>query len=189
LWHYCDIIVTLLWHYCDIIVTLLWHYCDIIVTLLWHYCDLSCIWSPFFPHIHWHNFLAYKYPSFHFTLSWRRLSHDFRKLLVSIPRVFNSITLSLYCYTRHRTLFIFSLTLWTSPCNRGTSAMVSREITHMCKPRRKSRAQEKCRKRPSRITIDNDILYLIWCETCMQYWIAGLNLFWRDRDGKWEFAL
>jgi hypothetical protein len=41
--------------------------------------------------------------------------------------------------------------------------------THMCKPRRKSRAQEKCRKRPRRISTDNEMLYLIGCETCMQY--------------------
>jgi hypothetical protein len=56
-------------------------------------------------------------------------------------------------------------------------------LTHMCKPRRKSRVQEKCRKRLCRISTDNDILYLlIGCETCMQYWVAGLKLFWRDRD-------
>jgi hypothetical protein len=60
--------------------------------------------------------------------------------------------------------------------------VLNNKVAHMCKPCRKSRAQEKCRKRPRRTTTKNAILYLIGCETCMQYSVAGLKLFWRDRD-------
>jgi hypothetical protein len=59
----------------------------------------------------------------------------------------------------------------------------------MCKPRRKIRAQEKCMERPHRIITDNDILYLIGCEICMQ--IAKLSSWIKTvmKGQIWEFAV